>query len=47
MYVCNSFAGNLNGCETKLSGKAEIPNLSDENDAEDVDVSQSGGLVFK
>ncbi|PIK42889.1 putative activator of 90 kDa heat shock protein ATPase-like 1-like [Apostichopus japonicus] len=31
--------GNLNGCETKLSGKAEIPNLSDENDAEDVDVT--------
>ncbi|KAJ8044334.1 Activator of 90 kDa heat shock protein ATPase-like 1 [Holothuria leucospilota] len=31
--------GNLRDCESKLSGKAEIPNLSDENDADEIHVS--------
>ncbi|XP_078001248.1 activator of 90 kDa heat shock protein ATPase homolog 1-like [Glandiceps talaboti] len=33
--------GNLAGCETKLEGTVEIPNLSDENEADEVDFNVS------
>ncbi|XP_033107290.1 activator of 90 kDa heat shock protein ATPase homolog 1-like [Anneissia japonica] len=34
--------GTLKDCETELKGEVEIPNLSDENDASEVDVKQLG-----
>ncbi len=31
--------GNLKDCTTELSGNVEIPNVSDENDLDEIDVS--------
>ena len=39
--IKGTWEGHLNGCETKITGKFEIPNVSEENSADDVEVEVS------
>ena len=45
--LSDSFLGQLNGSEVDHKGTISIPNLSDENTADEIDVSVFKSLLFR